>query len=44
MRELFSFSTRTALEEKYIVNILNEIIYSGKQVTWDDIGGCRGRG
>lgn len=32
-----------SLEEKYIVNILNEIIYSGKQVTWDDIGGCRGR-
>ena len=33
-----------SLEEKYIVNILNEIIYSGKQVTWDDIGGCCGRG
>ena len=28
-----------SLEEKYIVNILNEIIYNGKQVTWDDIAG-----
>ena len=29
-----------SLEEKYIVNILNEIVYSGKQVAWDDIGEC----
>ena len=28
-----------SLEEKYIVNILNEIIYNGKKVTWDDIAG-----
>lgn len=29
-----------SLDEKYLVNIMNEIIYSGKQVTWDDIGVC----
>lgn len=28
-----------SLEEKYIINILNEIIYNGKKVTWDDIAG-----
>ena len=28
-----------AIEEKYIVNILHEIIYEGKKVTWDDIAG-----
>ena len=27
-----------SLDEKYIVNILNEIIYNGKKITWDDIG------
>ena len=27
-----------SLDEKYIVNILNEIIYNGKKVTWEDIG------
>ena len=26
------------LDERFIVNILNEIIYNGKAVTWDDIG------
>ena len=27
-----------SLDERFIVNILNEIIYIGKAVTWDDIG------
>lgn len=27
-----------SLDERFIVNILNEIIYNGKAVTWDDIG------
>ena len=27
-----------SLDERFIVNILNEIIYNRKAVTWDDIG------
>lgn len=35
-----------SLDERFIVNILNEIIYNGKAVTWDDIGmfGEKGNG